>query len=193
MTIKIYIDQGHSPESNGGSVGNNLIEQDVTFIIGSYLADLLRNDPRFEVKTSRQTIDEVIGTNPVTSLNQRVSEANAWPADYFISLHCNYSSNPSINGSEIYVYTSPSVATTLANVILNAMTSIAGTKRNGVFDNPNYYVLRRTAMPALLIELAYISNYPDALKLENDAFAFAYGIYVGILRYFFARQQTFFS
>lgn len=192
MTIKIYIDQGHSPESNGGSTGNNLIEQDVTFIIGSYLADLLRNDSRFEIKTSRQTIDEVIGTNPVTSLNQRVSEANAWPADYFISLHCNYSNDSSINGSEIYVYKSPSVATALANFILNAMTSIAGTKRNGIFDNPNYYVLRRTTMPALLIELAYISNYPDALKLENDPFAFAYGIYVGILRYFFREQQSFF-
>lgn len=39
-------------------------------------------------------------------------------------------------------------------------------------------------MPAVLVELAYITNYDDNLKLRDDQDGFAYGIYRGILDYF---------
>ena len=69
MAIRIFIDQGHNPGGiNGGAVGFGINEQDVTFNVGMYLADLLREDPRFEVRTSRQTITEIIGTSNATSL-----------------------------------------------------------------------------------------------------------------------------
>jgi len=46
------------------------------------------------------------------------------------------------------------------------------------------YVLRKTDMPAILVELAYLSNASDAEKLRSDQYLFAQGIYNGILRYF---------
>ena len=45
-------------------------------------------------------------------------------------------------------------------------------------------MLKRTQMPAILVELGYLSNPEDAEKLKNDRYAFALGIYRGILRYF---------
>ena len=39
-------------------------------------------------------------------------------------------------------------------------------------------------MPAILVELAYLSNYGDSEKLRNNQYGFAYGIYLGLLRYF---------
>ena len=185
MAIRIFIDQGHNPSGpNAGAEGNGLREQDVNFNVGLYLAGLLNDDPRFEARVSRPTPETSLGTSNSTSLQARVNMANSWPADYFISIHCNSNENPNINGSEVYVYRSYTQSYWLAQHILNAVVARVGTRDNGVRLNPSLYVLRKTTMPAVLVELAYLSNTSDAEKLKNDQSGFAWGIYNGLLSYF---------
>lgn len=185
MAIKIFIDQGHNPSGpNTGAEGNGLREQDITYEVGVMLADMLRADPRFEVRLSRNTPEVVLGTSNATSLAARVNAANSWPADYFISIHCNANTNPAINGTEVYVYRENTQPYWLAQHVLNGITQQVGTKDNGVRLNPSLYVLRRTSMPAILVELAYLTNTEDAMKLQNNPDGFARGIYDGILSYF---------
>ncbi|WP_167958575.1 N-acetylmuramoyl-L-alanine amidase family protein [Anaerosporobacter faecicola] len=185
MAIKIFIDQGHNPENvNAGAEGNNLREQDITYNVGIYLRDLLNNDSRFEARTSRNTPTEILGYNNTSSLRARVDAANSWPANYFISLHCNASDNPNYNGTEVYVAQAFSQAYYLAEYILNAIVARVGTRDNGVRINPSLYVLRNTTMPALLVEMGYITNFEDAQKLRDDQYQFAYAIYEGLLTYF---------
>ena len=94
MAIKIFIDQGHNPRNiNAGAEGFGLREQDITYNVGRYLADLLNKDPRFEARTSRNTPEEILGTNNSTSLARRVELANSWPANYFLSIHTNANTN----------------------------------------------------------------------------------------------------
>ena len=180
MAIKIYIDQGHSRTVNAGAVGFGLFEQDIVWQVGMYLADLLNNTPGYEARVSRPTIDTSLGYNNTTSLAARVADANAWGADYFISIHANASTNPEYNGSEVYVFSNVSRSYPLAQSILNQIVAEVGTKNNGVQISPRLYVLRRTAMPSLLVELAYITNASDAEKLRNNQFEFAQAIYDGI-------------
>lgn len=185
MAIRIFIDQGHNPSyPNNGAEGNGLREQDVNYAVGSYLADLLSQDPRFEVRVSRETPETILGTTTASSLAARVEAANAWPADYFLSIHCNASVNPNLDGTEVYVYREFDQAYWLAQRILRGIVERVGTRDNGVRLNPGLYVLRRTNMPAALIELAYITNAQDAAKLRDDPYGFAQGIYNGILAYF---------
>lgn len=185
MAIKIFIDQGHNPSGfNAGAEGFGLREQDITYNVGIYLADLLRADTRFEVKTSRTTPTQTLGYNQRSSLQERVSMANSWPADYFVSLHCNANVNPNINGTEVYVYRQGSEAYYLAQDVLNSIVNIVGTRDNLVRINTSFYLLRRTAMPAILVEMAYLTNYADAQKLKNNQQQFAYAIYQGLLNYF---------
>jgi len=110
--------------------------------------------------------------------------ANDWPADYFISIHVNSNPNPAINGTEVYVYSLESTAAELAHEELDSIVAFVGTKDNLVRANPSLYVLRRTAMPAILVELAYLSNPQDAVKLKNEQFRFAFAMYIGLLNYF---------
>ena len=64
MAIRIFIDQGHNPSGpNTGAEGNGLIEQDITYAVGLYLAELLSADPRFEVRLSRTSPGEILGTS----------------------------------------------------------------------------------------------------------------------------------
>lgn len=184
MAIKIFIDQGHNPQGiNAGAEGFGYREQDITYTVGIYLRDILLEDGRFEARTSRNTPDEVLGTSNSTSLAARVNAANSWGADYFISIHCNASTNPAANGSEVYVYQEGSTAAALARQVLDRIVEFVGTKDNGVRVNSSLYVLRRTQMPAILVELGYITNASDVQKLINNQYTFAYAIYVGLCQF----------
>lgn len=192
MAIRVFVDQGHNPSGiNAGAEAFGYREQDITYMVGIYLANILSNDPRFEVRVSRPTPETVLGTSNATSLRERVYMANSWPADYFISIHVNANPNPDVNGSEVYVYDLDSTSADLAEEILTEIVRRTGTKYNGVRENPALYVLRRTQMPSVLVELGYITNYDDLQILLDDQYQFAYGIYVGLLNYLGLQQIMF--
>ena len=184
MAIKIYIDQGHNPKNpNAGAEGSGLREQDLVFRIGIDLAALLRANGNFDVRLSRPEPDTQIGTSNSTSLRLRVSDANAWGADYFISLHTNASSIESASGCEAFAYSRPSAAFSLGEDILRYLSQATGLRNRGMQTRTNLYVLRRTAMPAVLVELGFITNYNDAQLMLNRPDLFAEGIYRGIVAY----------
>lgn len=186
MAIKIFIDQGHNPTGyhNIGASWYGLNEEDITYQVGRYLAEMLNNDPRFEARLSRPNPDTVLGTNNSTSLIERVQMANSWPANYFISIHANANLNTAINGSEVYIYKRYTQANWLAEQVLDGIVETVGTRNNGIRVHPTFYVLRRTQMPAILVEMAYMSNPSDSAKLRDEQYQFAQGIFIGIMRYF---------
>ena len=184
MSTKIYIDQGHNPVNpNAGAEGNGLREQDLVYDIGQRLAALLRANPNYEVRLSRPTEDTLLGTSNASSLAARVNDANRWGADYFISLHTNAAASPSATGSEAYVYSRGTSAYDFAESLLTSMTAATGLHNRGVKARPGLYVLRKTRMPATLIELGFITNPRDASLMENSPELFAQGLYRGILSY----------
>jgi len=186
MAIRIFIDQGHNPSGfNSGAEAGGLKEQDVTYNVGIFLAEILRQDERFEVLTSRTCISQVVGYTNRTSLEERVWRANWWGADYFLSIHTNSSTNPNAGGSEIYVYRSRSTAYYMAQDILGQIVTQLRMNDRGVKINPEFYVLRNTQMPAMLVELAFITNPSDAEKLRDNQRQFAEAIYDGLVEYLF--------
>ena len=186
MSIKIYIDQGHNPSGfNTGAEGNGYFEQDITYEIGTLLYDLLSEDGNFEAKLSRPRPTTILGTNNSSSLTARVRDANAWGADVFISLHTNAAERESASGSEALIYSrESSVALGLAEDILESMTEATGLRNRGVIERPGLYVLRRTNMPAVLVEMGFITNPRDAELMVNSPGLFATGIYRGIRKYY---------
>ena len=184
MSIKIYVDQGHNPVNpNAGAEGNGLREQDLVYTIGQELATLLRGNPNFEVKLSRPTRNTQLGTTTATSLSARVNEANSWGADYFISLHTNAASTSSATGTEAYAYARNTPAFSLGEDILDNLAETTGLRNRGMQARPGLYVLRKTNMPAVLVELGFITNPRDAALMRDEPQRFAEGIYRGILEY----------
>ena len=184
MAIKIYIDQGHNPRNpNAGAEGNGLREQDIVYAVGTELAELLRQNPNFEVRLSRPTPDTQVGSSNSESLRLRVNDANSWGADYFLSIHTNASSLPAATGSEAFAFSSPSAAFSLGEDILVGLNRTTGLRNRGMKVRTNLYVLRKTTMPAVLIELGFITNPGDARLMSTRPDLFAQGIYEGILEY----------
>lgn len=182
MATKIYIDQGHNPQApNTGAEGNGYREQDITYEVGVRLAQLLNQNPEFETRLSRPTRQTQLGTSNSSSLRARVNDANSWGADYFISIHTNASDSPAARGTEVLVYRSPSIASELAEDVLEGVVEASGFPNRGVKQRPGLYVLRNTNMPAILVELGFISNPQEASLMANNPGLFARGIYNGIL------------
>lgn len=185
MAIKIYIDQGHNPVNpNAGAEAFGLREQDLVYEIGVQLAELLRANGNFEVMLSRNSPDEILGTTNLESLQIRVNEANSWPANFFISLHTNASTNPSASGTEALAYSRASQGYVMGDHITRWVSRLTGLQNRGVSLRPGLYVLRYTNMPAVIAELGFITNQHDAMLLSQQPDLFAQALYRAILEYY---------
>ena len=185
MAIRVYIDQGHNPQSpNAGAEGNGYREQDIVYRIGLELYSLLSEDPFFVPRLSRPTADTQLGTSNASSLRTRVEQANAFGADLFLSLHTNASIDESASGSEGLVFRRDSAAYDIAVELLEQLALATGLRNRGVVLRPGLYVLRRTSMPAVLLELGFITNPSDADLMYNNPRLFAQGIYNGLRQYY---------
>ena len=184
--IRIYIDQGHNPtgKHNAGASGNGLYEQDLTFTVGTILAQLLQKDGRFEVRLSRPTAATVLGTDNQSSLQARVAGAEAFDADYFISIHTNSFELASANGIEVYAIGEGSTSYIFGEYLLEGLVKETKLRDRGMKLGTDLFVLKNATMPAALVELGFISNAADSALLSQSPELFAKGMYDGILAYF---------
>lgn len=114
------------------------------------------------------------GKTDVT-LAERVNAANSWKADFYLSVHHNAGANGTSAGG-IVVYTHPqSSETSVAwrNALYDALIKHTGLKGNR--SNPkatgNYYVLRHSTMPAVLLELGFMDSKTDVPVILKDEYA----------------------
>ena len=184
--IRIYIDQGHNPapHHNLGAQGNGLYEQDLTFSIGCMLAELLKEDGRFEVCLSRPEESTVLGTDRDSSLQARVDGAAQFEADYFISLHINSFTDDSANGIEVHTARMGDDSYAVGKRLLNGMLDATCLKSRCIKQSGDLFVLKHASMPAVLLEMGFISNQNDAAFLQQHPDLFAQGIYDGIVDHF---------
>lgn len=163
--MKICIDAGHGGVDTGAVGPSGLKEKDVNLKVALYLGEILKNNG-IEVVYTREN-DDLIGRNSSESLRNRVDIANRSGADYFVSIHCNAAENKNAQGSEVFIYTIRSKAKNMADEILNKITETMGFVKRGV-KTAAFYVLKRTIMPACLVEIAFISNPREEKVLADD-------------------------
>ncbi len=181
--MKIFIDPGHNDSKvDTGAVGNGLKEQDITFAMSTLLAEKLKS-VGVDVMLSRKSKTDILGTDLNSSLSTRAKMANQWGADLFLSIHCNSFWLSSANGTETYTYSKTSKAYELSKNICNAISKKLGTY-NREAKTANFVVLKKTSMPALLVETAFISNKSDAQKLKDRQEDFVNVIFEEICKHY---------
>lgn len=178
----IVIDPGHGG-SDTGAMHNGLVEKDLTLDIALRLRTLLVAQG-WTVKMTRDTDRDVYGPNAsdVDELQARVDVANNAGARMFICIHANSSTSSVPSGTTSYWYKPEDRP--LASAIQHSLIGLLGTKDDGVVRE-RFYVIRRTTMPATLIETAFVSNPADAARLRSPDFRqeIAAGIADGIKDY----------
>lgn len=159
--MRIFIDAGHGG-SNPGAIGvNGVKEANVNLDVALKTGRLLQAEG-YVVNFSRTSDVNV-------SLSERARLANEWNADYFVSIHCNSNVNTIYKGTETFYYRENTIASSFAEVVNTALVNEIGTRNLGTFQ-ANFAVLRRTRMPAILVELAFLSNPEEANLLATESF-----------------------
>ena len=104
----------------------------------------------------------------VDELGARVNIANSHNSDAFVSVHINSFNNPSVGGIATYYYSKTGNDARLAQKVQNQIANVPGFNGDRGIQEGNLYVLRHTNMPAILVELGFISNPNEERALKSD-------------------------
>ena len=158
--MKWYLDFGHGGKDPGAIGPTNLKESDIALKIGMTVKETLEN--AFEKVVITRDNDKYY------SLDYRTKKANNENSDYFISIHLNSAINTSAKGCEVWLYDENSKLQTLANNLCNNLATKMNTPNRGVKYSKKLAVLKNSKMPALLIEIDFISNKEIENYLRDD-------------------------
>lgn len=183
----IVIDPGHGGSDSGAIGPDHIMEKTVTLAVSKKLYNLLI-DNGATVKMTRMIDKDVFAPNDSArdELQARVDVAENLPGtDIFVCIHANSFTSPSANGTETYYCAGSSKSKLLAQDVQDNLVAANGLYNRGI-STANFYVLKHTSMPAILTELAFISNPREERLLDDPAMQkkMAIGIGKGINEYF---------
>lgn len=163
----VVVDAGHGGKDPGASSGNKLVkEAAVNLKLLLYLKELLDANPEIQAYYTR--LDDTYPTLP-----ERVELANGVEADFFVSFHCNSSTNPNRNGTQMLYNAEqgkgePFNGEAFARLCMKELTKAIGTRNDGTGHRPYLHIVRRANMPMVLVETAYLSNAGDLAILQDE-------------------------
>jgi len=174
----IAVDAGHGGWDNGASYEGRLEKND-NLRLALEVEKALKSQGFSVVMTRSEDV--------FIPLEERSKIANEAGADLFISLHRNSyeEQTPSANGVENYIYlTAPKDTTERAAWNVLDWVVYVGVQTNRGVKRGDYSVLRRTTMPAMLLEVGYIINHCDNIMFDMHLQAYSNAIARGVKQYF---------
>ena len=172
MPYSIMLDAGHGGR-DPGAVYQGRKEKEDTLRLTMAVGEILQNNG-IDVEYTRTTD---IYESPL----QKAQEANAAGVDFFISIHRNsFPTDNVVSGVESLVYNLSGIKYEMAKNI-NAQLETIGFVNLGVKARPNLIVLRRTKMPAVLVEVGFVNSDVDNALFDGHVYDIAQAIAEGIL------------
>ncbi len=172
MPYSIMLDAGHGGR-DPGAVYNGRQEKDDTLALTLAIGEILQGRGLDVLYTRTTDVYE--------SPYQKAMEANQAGVDFFISIHRNsYPTDNTVSGVESLVYNKSGIKLQMAENI-NEQLEAVGFVNLGVKERPGLVVLRRTRMPAVLVEVGFINSDIDNQLFDDNFDDIALAIAEGIL------------
>jgi N-acetylmuramoyl-L-alanine amidase len=157
--ITVVIDAGHGGYDRGGIPGQRVSEKDMTLDVARRLRSVLQASGYRVVMTRDSDVFVPLGT--------RTAIANSNRNAIFVSVHFNSATRSGASGIETYFYSRNSLA--LASAIHHYVTGGAPSENRGV-RRRGYFVLRRSNIPAVLVECGFLTNPTEAAYAQNASY-----------------------
>ncbi len=161
--MKIFIDPGHGGRDPGATFGS-LLEKEIVLRVALETTRLLVLAGHYVVMS--RLADRFV------ALSQRAYQANLTKADIFVSIHTNADPDedqpemPEAKGSEIWIYPGSVVGLRLARCVADQVPIFFTGRRFRGIKEARFTVLKKTAMPAVLLELAFIDTEESSKLLD---------------------------
>jgi N-acetylmuramoyl-L-alanine amidase len=157
--ITVVIDAGHGGYDRGGIPGQRVSEKDTNLDVARRLKGVLAASGYRVVMTRDSDVFVPLGT--------RCAIANSYRNAIFVSVHFNSATRRGASGIETYFYSRDSLS--LASAIHHYVSGGAPSENRGV-RRRGYFVLRRTNMPAVLVECGFLTNPTEAAYAQNPSY-----------------------
>lgn len=182
---KIVLDAGHGGWDPGktGTKGKN--EKELNLAVAEKLAAYLETGGA-EVILTRNS-DDALGAGKKADMAERKRIANESGAEILVSIHQNAFPSPRAKGAQVFYHSSSANGKLLAECVQeNLRSRVDGSNGRQAKENKDYYILRTTEIPAVIVECGFLSNAEEEQMLNDGAYQekLAWAIYCGILDYF---------
>ena len=157
--VTVVIDAGHGGHDRGGIPGQRVAEKDMTLDVAQRLSNVL-SASGYRVVMTRST-------DVFVPLGGRVAIANSYRNAVFVCIHFNATGRSGASGIETYFYSRDSLP--LASAIHHYVTGGAPSANRGV-RRRGYYVLRKTSIPAVLVECGFLTNPTEAAYAQSASY-----------------------
>jgi N-acetylmuramoyl-L-alanine amidase len=157
--ITVVVDAGHGGHDRGGIPGQRVSEKAMTLDVAQRLRKVLEASGYRVVMTRNSDVFVPLGT--------RCAIANSYRNGIFVSVHFNSAKRRGASGIETYFYSRDSLA--LASAIHHYVAGGAPSENRGL-RRRGYYVLRRTNVPAVLVECGFLTNPTEAAYAETASY-----------------------
>lgn len=155
----VVIDPGHGGKDPGALSVTKKHEKDFNLSVALKVQALLFKENNIDVVMTRDS-------DSYPTLSERAKLANEVNANVFVSIHGNSNPSSKPSGTETYYYERAS-SKDLANVIHKYLVKATGLSDRGV-KNSSLHVIRETKMPAVLVEVGFLSNSIDEQVMYSD-------------------------
>jgi N-acetylmuramoyl-L-alanine amidase len=155
----VVIDAGHGGYDRGGIPGQRVSEKEMTLDVARRLRSVLSASGYRVVMTRDSDVFVPLGT--------RTSIANSYRNAIFVSVHFNSATRRGASGIKTYFYGRDSLS--LASAIHHYVAGGAPSENRGV-RRRGYFVLRRTNMPAVLVECGFLTNPTEAAYVQKASY-----------------------
>lgn len=163
----ILIDPGHNFEGKDTGARYepyNAVEEVITWEIADKLRARLQDMGYTVIMTREKMTDSIANTSATDSLQARVDMAHTNLVDLFISIHCNMGGG---TGTETYCFAGAGYSSRLAELVQDEISDATGLYDRGV-KTANFFVIKNTLMPSILIETGFMDTQRDALLLTTE-------------------------
>lgn len=185
----IILDAGHGGIDPGKIGTNGALEKDINLSITLKLKQLLENKGYNVVLTREDSNDlssEDATNHKREDMNNRIDIISNSNATLTVSIHQNSFPDESVHGPQVFYYESSGASELLASTVLATLEeSLSVTESRGIKKNSDYYILKKSPTPTIIVECGFLSNPSEADCLITDSYQnkIARGIYLGICDY----------
>jgi len=179
----IIIDAGHGGWDPGKVVGDDILEKDINLSIALKLQQYLEQGGSYVLLTRAD--DTVLGDTKRADMAGRVTIINEGQGDLLISIHQNSFPDSRASGPQVFYYGDSEESKRLAESVQNQMVEFLDVRRRLPKANENYVMLKRTSIPAVIVECGFLSNADDRARLVTESYQqrVAWAIYVGVVNF----------
>lgn len=187
--ITIVIDAGHGGRDPGKIGIDNVLEKDINLDIAFELKELLELNDINVIMTRESDVglySESDSNRKAADLKKRIEIINSNDVDLAISIHQNSFTEESSHGAQVFYYSGSVEGKKLANIMQSRIKeSIADDNHRVEKSNDNYYMLKKSNCPLVIIECGFLSNGREAELLKSDDYqrSMAWAIHLGVMNY----------